>query len=489
MALIFSRCPGRVPVSDNRSWYVPAGKTVSECTYCEACYELCVKGTLADSGFTKKTGLLNCNCDYPKDYSRLALQHAGVRVSVVDSTTQAEYPLLEGENETIANLNGVAHVVVPTCASYAVSVENVETSADSYFTLVSGTVGDKDIVINNGETIYYNRVLQVKGFKTNSDESFLFMSQSAQEKSEGIKPLATENVSNIIKLRVQKFKKVVPVNLPTVVWPRRTYRTEQDSDYSDYMDIIRCTPRNVYPGRTSYSYDQSCRQTFKQTTEVQGYMGQVGSIERCGGDRSESTRRSCDSRSDEAGRLSEAGRSPFLSAGHHIGINTVGTHLKNTNVQLRTEPDASGTIISGASSDVRQISLTESTGNNVSGGATLAGGTFVENIQTTITNDLFEKVGEPIDFVVQLVCTQDDATKYMANRKHQTQIDFKKREKLQAKVAEITQGVTRLTRDLESVQANIDREEEKLKGLAEEMRAYDYLGSTNKQDHLLQFEK
>lgn len=28
----------------------------------------------------------------------------------------------------------------------------------------------------------------------------------------------------------------------------------------------------------------------------------------------------------------------FLNAGHHIGINTVGQHLKNPNLQLRSEP-------------------------------------------------------------------------------------------------------------------------------------------------------
>lgn len=194
-------CPGKYRVTDSRKWYIPPGKTTSDCTYCEECYNNHIKGTSDDYGYNVYNNLNQCNCDYPKDYSQHELLKNDVKVMVINKKTKQ--PFLKMDNMS-ANLNGVAHFVLPTCSEYEIAIENVNNTQNTYLTFETGKVGDKNIVINDGQKIYYPRTINVQGFKTGTNDSFMFLSLSNQEKYEG-KSVENENVSNILSIKVQKW--------------------------------------------------------------------------------------------------------------------------------------------------------------------------------------------------------------------------------------------------------------------------------------------
>jgi hypothetical protein len=201
-------CPGRQRISDlSRKWYIPHGKTSSECTYCELCFTKYIKDTPRADLHTIVTDLYQCNCDYPKDYSEYALDIQGIRVTVTSKRGEL-FPKL---GNTLANLNGVVHVCVPTCTEYYICVEKIDGTLncedDIYLTFESGSVGNTPIVMNNGKRLYYPMEFFIKGFKNGPNESFMFMSQSKQEKGEG-KTLKGENETNVITVKVQKWKRV-----------------------------------------------------------------------------------------------------------------------------------------------------------------------------------------------------------------------------------------------------------------------------------------
>jgi len=56
--------------------------------------------------------------------------------------------------------------------------------------------------------------------------------------------------------------------------------------------------------------------------------------------------------------------------------------------------------------------------NELSGGATVSGGRYVDNVDTVATNDNFEQIGGDIDFTIQLLCNQSDVEKYNSNNKY-----------------------------------------------------------------------
>lgn len=363
-------CPGKHRVSDNRSWYVPLGKTSHECTYCEECYTTFVKGTPIDIGYTRHDKLYSCNCDFPKDLNKLGLQKNDIRVTIVDAKTFKVYSKLENE---MANLNGVMHVALPTCTEYIICIENLNTSKDVYFTIESGKIGDKEIVINHGQKIYYKSELEIKGFKTGTNESFMFISQSNQEKSEG-KTLEGENVTNVINLKVKKWR--------------------------------------------------------REVEEVMGYRG--GYRSRGGGDR-------------------------FGSKG---GEATKGFSYDSEPV------DACGDFFGSS--------------NSLSGGATISGGSYVGNVQTTTTNDTFHPIDDTVEFLIQLVCNQTEDEKCEINKKYYLKKDLEEREKLLSKKKIVDDNIRGLEEKLQN-------EKNSLEKLVTELKKYEHLGSSDKEAYLVKF--
>ena len=297
-------CPGSLRVSDARTWYVPPGKKTSDCTICEECFDKYLKVDPESDLFGVYTDLASCNCDYSTFYENTGLETNGIMITISDAKTGKKYPKLDNN---MANLNGVVHFVLPTCTEYVINVKN---TGGDYLTFESGFVGEnKKIIINDGKKLYYPGNLNIKGFKTGTNESFMFISPSTREKSEGYDAIEGENVSNIIKLKFRRWKREVQT-------------------------------------RSSSSRFGDCR--FDNDNE--GFFGSRGCL----------------------------------------SYNT----------------------------------------KSLSGGATISGGAYVNNISSSSTSDTFKEIDNETEFVIQLVCDQDESEKYETNKQYYFKRDFEKRKKL-----------------------------------------------------------
>ena len=128
-------------------------------------------------------------------------------------------------------------------------------------------------------------------------------------------------------------------------------------------------------------------------------------------------------------------------------------------------------------------------GCDVSGGATVSGGTYVDQVKSRTTSDTFVQVGEVTEVVIQLICTQSDEEKYQSNKEYYLKKAFANRKELQSKIERSTINFDNHKRQMEYYQKRMDDERKILDDMNVEMKQYDYLGSANKDDHLLNFEE
>lgn len=345
-------CPGSNRVSDARNWYVPPGKTTSECTICEECFDKYLKDKPESKDFGEYSHLKSCNCDYDIFFDKSGLELDGVKITIANAKTGEKYAKLD---DNMANLNGVVHFVLPTCTEYVINLNNLK---GNYLTFESGFVGDKKIVINGGKKIYYPSDIKIKGFETGTNESFMFISPSNREKCEGYN-IEGENITNIIKLKLKRWKR------------------EALNFFETRFNDCRSDERECYRGATF---------------------------------------------------------------GFASSYNT----------------------------------------KSLSGGATVSGGNYVDNVKTTSTTDKFTQIGDEIELVIQLVCDQDDSEKYEINKKYHLKKDFEERKKLLTEKGKIESEISFLKNKLES-------EEKKLDELENKLRKYEYLGSDDKPSYLIQF--
>ena len=384
MSTTFPSCPGRHRVTDySRKWYIPPGKQSSECTYCESCYAQYVKDIAPNaSEYRMQTNLYQCNCDYPKDYSKYALEKDGLRVTV---TSKDGVKMFQKVENTVANLNGVMHVDLPSCTEYIVNIEKLSDDPDEYITFESGTVGDKQILVENGRRIYYPYNIELKGFKTGTNDSFMFISQTEQEKSEG-RELEGENKMNVITVKVNR------------------YRRERVPRY----------------------YDD-------------------GHLECYGGDRSRG--------------ISKGGGGYFKTDCMEKGISKGGIE--------------EGLCMLACS--------------NMSGGTTVSGGSYVDHVRSQTTSDRFSEIGRPIEFMIQLVCTQSEEEKYRVNEQYHLKQAMTQRDELRDQIKDAEKNVDYYKKEAERAEKRVESELEKLSVLREKIKKFDFLGSSEQRDHLIDF--
>jgi hypothetical protein len=104
----------------------------------------------------------------------------------------------------------------------------------------------------------------------------------------------------------------------------------------------------------------------------------------------------------------------------------------------------------------------------------------VDNVRTTTTDSTFAKVGDAVEFLIQLVCNQSDEEKYAVNRAYDMKIQYEKREVLLSRKRQHE-------KTLESLKAEQEREMSKISKLDEELEQFKDLGSYVKEDYLVRF--
>lgn len=430
----FKPCPGRHRVNDNRLWYIPSGETGSTCTYCEECFNLYVVPTTEDITSYKIINggqLVNCNCDYPKDLNKCSITKESIRVTVFDTKSFKTFDILEN---SVANLNGVMHVALPTCTEYAILIENLNNSDPNlYFSFEpSSKVGDKPIVINDGRTIFYKKDLEVKGFKTGTNDSFMFISLSDQEKSSG-KTLSGENVTNVISLKVKKYRRELNRHANFFGSSLETYKRRGPFLNVPFIDLGMDT-----------QYTLQC----KGTLTIENQRGGTGS-----------------SNVINCGNGFRGGEKGISVADEECCDEACADEMfENQTKTIKVEEPSS-----------------------VTGGATVSGGKRVNDIATTSSSDKFIPEGETIEFLIQLVCTQEDNEKFEANKAYQTEKELSERRVLLSKRKRIEADQTYNEEKVEYHKEQVSKCKKDLEDIDKELEAYAHLRSPNPQDYLLKF--
>lgn len=179
-----NQCPGKRLVGDNRKWYTLPDSTVYDYTICEACFDQHIKDTPEADKYGEYEGLTNCNCDYAMNPNYVMKDKSLFDINIVDKELK--------NYEFVSNT-----FLLPSNATYSIYIHYYGKEW-SYFTLESGFVGNKPIIINDNEQIFC-KDLNIKGFETGSKSSFLFVPLENNELSDE---------SNIITLRFKQWQRV-----------------------------------------------------------------------------------------------------------------------------------------------------------------------------------------------------------------------------------------------------------------------------------------
>lgn len=214
-------CPGTSKVSYSRDWYIPDGYISATCTCCNVCFDKYIKNTRSEKKFRKQGQLSNCNCDFSKLYfvneKDKIIERDNISVSIIENSTIIPDicligPYAPGNNVSVnqdinVTMSNTATFDLMTNTPYAIRIKkHYHNDNDIYYTLKLGKVGNRNIVINDGEKIYYSDDLKIEGFKTGTNDSFLFLSLSKKDIAKGHK-LEGNGDSNCISITIQKHKR------------------------------------------------------------------------------------------------------------------------------------------------------------------------------------------------------------------------------------------------------------------------------------------
>ena len=181
---------------------------------CSHCHSLQYKESSSASSakMTLSTGQYVC-CDVLKDPSNytitkdgfqvfIGVQHDAAKKLVKLSAEAAQARGVELKSEP-----GFAAIVAPTCCPYNL---NVVDNRGQKFVIESIQVGDEQVIVNDGKRIFYTHSATISAFKTGTDRSFLFVSDTLPDAP----PRDGSNVVRI-KLQRQRAQRQPPLESPT----------------------------------------------------------------------------------------------------------------------------------------------------------------------------------------------------------------------------------------------------------------------------------
>lgn len=153
-------CPGKNYVGDDRKWYTLPNSTVYEYTICEACYDKNIKDLPNADQYGEYEILTYCNCDYPTNPNYIMKSKSIIDINIVDDKVK-NYEFVDGV------------FLLPANSNYSINICYYGKQWD-YFTLESGFIGKKPIIINQRDQIFCKDLL-IQGYETGTKSSFLFV--------------------------------------------------------------------------------------------------------------------------------------------------------------------------------------------------------------------------------------------------------------------------------------------------------------------------
>lgn len=198
--LTLNRCTGKSDYSlcDKTNWYGFYSKPISEDTRCEYC-RLHMKKLGLDNELYCITRNGRIDCDSIDDMRLSGISYKDFDISILSPDEKVPF-LVHPENAN-ARRHGVLTVEMPETQDYVVRiVPKNKNFGNTYYTFEM-KVGNRNVVINNGNTIYYGGKTTVCGFRTGTNESFKFVANTSANG-----PVVNDN-SNIITLNIIKYKR------------------------------------------------------------------------------------------------------------------------------------------------------------------------------------------------------------------------------------------------------------------------------------------
>lgn len=206
-------------------WFGSYDKPASQYSLCELCAD---KLQLVDS----KCALFplnpdqyqQINCDSITDYRISALEYNKYVVQVLSKDLTV--PFLVHAPEATKRADGLFVVAMPEKAEYCVRINRLPEHNVSF--TVKMKVGSEEVVINNGNPIYYSDGLVVKGFRTGSVSNFMFVANKPGVNG----PFENKDPnSNIITVEIDEYQ-----YSPRFRMPEQSYWSEDLHDRCDDMD-------------------------------------------------------------------------------------------------------------------------------------------------------------------------------------------------------------------------------------------------------------
>ena len=391
---------------DEYIWYVPKGENPEKDSRCSYCYKTGVVNDLNCSLYIRDACIVGISCDSEKDKERTTVSFHGMEVSIQALDVPYEdrgiasrplYLLPESKEKVKVGL-GVYQVSTQT--KYQVVIRQTPGISSSNCFTLKAKVGNTDVVINNNENIYYYGSAYINGMKTGTQESFLFTSPTESQKASGDVPEHL-NESNKIWLTITRYKKQekppmwINASQETIRkslfgGPSNTYGTGEAvkkgggaSLFDDKEKRLESSiKKGCDGGRTVFAHGSS--NTF-------GFFGGGDNTNKGKESNSSSTPFCLDSDFGEIEESEDKVSKPFFGG--------EGSHAEKTTQSL------------GYSNNMLSSMMSV---NKPTGGSTISGGSIVNRVQTTKSNDKYDFL-EEVNISLQLVCIQSDVEKTIDN--------------------------------------------------------------------------
>jgi hypothetical protein len=164
------RCVGKIPSFVDCKWYGFYDTPISKDTRCEYCYNI-----LKNTGrpmYRLVTHSGNINCDSISDAALSMMDYNGMKFQVLNGSKTA--PFLAYGPKSANRADGVFTVEMPESTEYSIKLD-----LPTNYYIYKAKVGDREVVVNNGQEIFYSGATTINGFEIGKNNNFKFIANKS----------------------------------------------------------------------------------------------------------------------------------------------------------------------------------------------------------------------------------------------------------------------------------------------------------------------
>lgn len=227
-----ARCIGKKShhLQDDTNWYGIRSKSVLDDTRCEYCKQH-IDALGIDYGFHQLYKYSNIDCDSINDLTVSGMTYNGFDFKITNP--EKTVPFLVHPESASKRDDGLLVVEMPPIQDYVIHIKNTSNNTLEYYT-AEVTIGNRKVVINNNERIYFKNLFTVQGFVTGDNQGFRFVANSQKNVQDTSKHLGENPDSNIILIKIDVYNR--HLKPPPVMYDRKLfYNTSRNAaSFDDY---------------------------------------------------------------------------------------------------------------------------------------------------------------------------------------------------------------------------------------------------------------